>query len=388
MGGGGSKISDLFFPDNPNRRARATQLKEDIDFFCNQYEEVKKKRDDHLTAIKPKLNALMQKYRYNTTDELDKAVQNVLKGKALEEYINVKKQIDDTDEAMTTLFQVTSIIGVVTGVFLGALVKLGVMSGRAALAAVVVIGVVLGAVALLAVLFAVFEGAKERENMKKAIKDLFPERLKTRAAYEAMNALANWLSSIKTWLDEPTIAKNEAKMKKKLGGDFAEDYKKSHRSAVVMYLKQYDKDRNAWTNEDPGWETGDEDVLGSSSANKSSEHHAEKSSGNVAKAVKLKSASSEIQIDEESEDETPTIKLDYKSPDGSGSLQLQFETSDKTSCTGQDSNNNSWIIRYESGEEADSKNPQISDYLFSLEDVASKKVYKSCQITFTSRPPA
>jgi hypothetical protein len=40
----GQGISDIFYPDNPNRRDRAEQLRNDIKTYCNSYEEIKKAR--------------------------------------------------------------------------------------------------------------------------------------------------------------------------------------------------------------------------------------------------------------------------------------------------------------------------------------------------------
>jgi predicted lipoprotein len=40
----GQGISDIFYPDNPNRRNRAEQLSSDIKAYCNSYEEIKKAR--------------------------------------------------------------------------------------------------------------------------------------------------------------------------------------------------------------------------------------------------------------------------------------------------------------------------------------------------------
>ncbi|PFH47146.1 hypothetical protein AMATHDRAFT_68359 [Amanita thiersii Skay4041] len=390
MGGGGSKISDLFYPDNPKRRARASQLRDDVNFFCNQFEEVKRKRNNLLQEIKPKLNALLKKYGYNTTDQLDKAVTNVLKGEALKEYTRIKEQMDKSDDGIMAIFQITSVIGAATGIFLGALVILGVMTGGAALAAIGVIGAVLGVIVLVAVLFSIFEGAEERSNMRKAISDLSFERVKARAAYEGMNALANWAYNIKLWLDEPLISDNEKLMRKKLEGDFATDYNKSKRSAVVAFLDKYDRDRGAWTNEDPNWRSGPEDIIGSASLTSlSSKHHMMKRSAYyIDEEFKVANRSGEVEIDDFTLDEAPTIKFDYTSPDHSGTLELLYLTSDKDSCEGLDSQDNTWIIHYESGHNPDATDPHVSDYRFSIVDLKGGKVYKDCHIKFQSRPPA
>jgi hypothetical protein len=40
----GQSISDIAYPDNPNRRARAEQLKSDIEAYGREYEDIKKLR--------------------------------------------------------------------------------------------------------------------------------------------------------------------------------------------------------------------------------------------------------------------------------------------------------------------------------------------------------
>jgi hypothetical protein len=40
----GQGISDMFYPDNPNRKNRAEQPREDILAYCNSYDEIKKAR--------------------------------------------------------------------------------------------------------------------------------------------------------------------------------------------------------------------------------------------------------------------------------------------------------------------------------------------------------
>ncbi|PFH45458.1 hypothetical protein AMATHDRAFT_9200 [Amanita thiersii Skay4041] len=370
MGGGGSKISDLFYPDNPKRRARASQLHDDVNFFANQFEEVKKKRNDILQEIKPKLSALMKKYGYNTPEELDDAVQKVLRGKALEDYTRIKQQMDKSDEAITAVFQITSVIGAVTGIFLGGVVILGIMTGGAALAALGVIGAILAVVVVVAVLFSIWEGAQERANMRKAINDLSIERVKARAAYEAMNALANWAYNIKLWLDEPLISDNEELMRKKLEGDFATDYNKSKRSAVVPFLLKYDRDRGAWTNEDPNWQSGPDNIIAPTTASRFSSTHYFSNQGEYHVDTTLRPTAKAAPASGGHEfppDDPPIIKFDYNSTDGSGSLELMFSFSDEISSRGLDPNHNPWVILYESGRGLDPNNPNVADYFFTLE---------------------
>lgn len=41
MGNSGSTIGDIFFPDNPNRRARAEELKNQINVFAAEFKLLK-----------------------------------------------------------------------------------------------------------------------------------------------------------------------------------------------------------------------------------------------------------------------------------------------------------------------------------------------------------
>jgi hypothetical protein len=100
----GQNISDVFYPDNPNRRARANQLKSDIEAFCFEFNEVKASRqftlqlipcfipdfrphrDRLLNEVKPKLAAFLKSLGYNSPDELDQKVRSTLTGSQLAEY--------------------------------------------------------------------------------------------------------------------------------------------------------------------------------------------------------------------------------------------------------------------------------------------------------------
>lgn len=64
MGNSGSSIGDIFYPDNPNRRRRAEELRQDINDIVNQFQEQKQLRYirtvplpvKYCEAYPPKLN--------------------------------------------------------------------------------------------------------------------------------------------------------------------------------------------------------------------------------------------------------------------------------------------------------------------------------------------
>ncbi|KAF8624667.1 hypothetical protein AX17_006998 [Amanita inopinata Kibby_2008] len=326
--------------------------------------------------MKPRLGEFLKKYGYNSREELDEEVRKILKGSALDEYLAISEKYGKSDGFVSTLFQITSIVSVSSGVFIGSLVALGIMTGGAAWAAIGAIGAVLGVIAGIAMIFEIFEGAEERSNMRKAIHDLSLERVKARAALEGMKAISNWVENIKLWLDEPLISENEEIMKKKIEGDFENDFNRSKRTYVVDYLTQRDRERGAWTNEDLNWRSGSEDILGTGS------------SGRKKREAGLPSDS-----DEETSPEDP-IDIEYLTGKESGSLELLFLSSDEKSCTALDPDvrgsilhaafernpylpqNNKWTITYESGldKETDPLNPELSEFRFSLKNLTSGKV--------------
>jgi len=249
----GQNISDVFYPDNPNRRARAYQLKSDIEAFCFEFNEVKASRDRLLNEVKPKLAEFLKSLGYNSPDELDQKVRSTLTGSQLAEYNSYKERYDKTSDIETIMFQISSIVSLSSGVFVGALLLLGAITGGTALALIGAIGAALGVIVIIAVLFAAFEGAQERVNLREAIRKLGFERVKVRKALE-MKAIADWIRNIIDWLDDPIYMEYPDLLKKKLEGDFYSDFAKAEDRPVIEWLKQFDRDRGAWTYEDGDWE--------------------------------------------------------------------------------------------------------------------------------------
>ncbi|PFH49433.1 hypothetical protein AMATHDRAFT_41548 [Amanita thiersii Skay4041] len=419
MGGSGSKFSDLFYPDNPYRRARAQELHDDVKFICHQFAEVKEKRDVLLKSIEPKLNELMKKHGFNTTDELDSKLQTILNGDTLKEYNRIKKELESKDNFTNMVFKLTSIVGATTGVFLGGLVLAGIMTGAAALAALGMIGAVLAVIVVIAIFLSVFEGKEERDKMRKFIRELSQERVRAQAAYAAMNALCSQAYDIKLWLDEPLISGNEEIMTKLLSKNFKDKYDQSRRTHVVKYLEDYDRRRGSWINEDPDWQTGPEDILGSFKEHQGSPPMLPTLLKNIMGYTSVApslmgfnalipittynpmvdyklaehrdsdtnvSTFNDLDEKDDADDPPPKIKFDYTSPDGSGTVELTYLTSDEASCQGIDSNNNKWRFEYESHVVPDNPtNIQVSHYLFSLVNCTAGKVFNSCRLNMISQ---
>ncbi|PFH53705.1 hypothetical protein AMATHDRAFT_54135 [Amanita thiersii Skay4041] len=258
MGASRNKTSDLFYPDNRNRRARAREIWEDIHFFCNQYEEVKQKRGKILAQTEPKLSTLMKEHGYNSPEELDEAVNEILKDKALGGYLTIKNRVDLLDGIVVAIFQITTMMGGATGILLSFLVSLSITSTTTALAKISAIGFVLAMVTIITTLFDIWAGEQERENMRWCINELSIARVKARTLFEAMSATCNLAYYISLLLDDSSVRgkASETLMVKKLQGDFKDDFTNATRFHVVKYLEEYDNNRNSWIYEDPEWKSG------------------------------------------------------------------------------------------------------------------------------------
>ncbi|KIM35085.1 hypothetical protein M413DRAFT_32794 [Hebeloma cylindrosporum] len=249
----GQGISDVFYPDNPNRRARAEQLRADILAYCNSYEEIKTARDKLLKEIGPRLATLLKNEGYDTPEALDAKVKSILTGDNLAQYLRVKCEHDVHSELERTIFSISSYISIGSGVFLGGLALLGIITGGTAFAILGGVAVALAAVAGILALLDVFEGDRERSNLREVIYKLGPERVKARRAQMMMQAISDWTVYIKQCLDSAAIRRNPRLIAEIWEGDFKVDFAKSEHRPVTEWLIDQDRQRGAWTNEDGDW---------------------------------------------------------------------------------------------------------------------------------------
>ncbi|PAV22943.1 hypothetical protein PNOK_0001000 [Pyrrhoderma noxium] len=391
MGNNSSKMSDLFYPDNPNRRARASQLRDDVVSYCNEFKDVRRHRDEVLKELGPRLGKFLKKYGYNSPEELDKMVKDTLKGPALSEYLQVSKEVDKDDVLVSTIFQITSFISIGSGIFFGGLVLLGVMTGGAALAAIGAVGGIIAIFGVFVALFEVFEGERERTNMRKCINDLSVERVKARAALEGMKAISNWVEKIKMWLDEPLISENEEIMKKLIEGDFRKDFEKSKKYWVLQYLRRIDAERRAWMNEDPVITASSEDSSFSNFIGPNNKDYDSVFTPKTVDASSLATLDMNVTnfvdtINSPGSALTSKIKVEYIDDKSSGSLELTFLSSDETSCMALDQNDDKWIIAYEWGVDnnIDSEKTQLESLKFMLKNLTNGMVIDNCKLKLLS----
>jgi len=199
--------------------------------------------------LESKLAKFLLDRGYESPEVLDKKVQEVLKGTALEEYLKVKKDLDKKSQIGVSILQICGIIAVVSGVFLGALVLLGIMTGGLALSVLGVISLAGGVIAIVVAFIAVIQADQEREDLQKCIKDLSFERVKVRKAMMEMSAINTWLFEIEEWLTDPNF--DPQRLEKKFQKTLKADLDKAEISRVVSELRERDNLRGSWTKEDP-----------------------------------------------------------------------------------------------------------------------------------------
>ncbi|KAG8726486.1 hypothetical protein FRC12_023360, partial [Ceratobasidium sp. 428] len=201
----------------------------------------------------PKLAQLLKDEGYPTPEDLDRKVEGILKGPDLAQYLRVKAAYDKSSALDSTIFSIASYISVGTGVFVTGLFLLGFITGGTAWAVLGVVGGALAALAVVALLLAAFEGAKEREDLQKAIHQLLPNRLEARRALMMMRAISNWVTYIRNFLNSGPVKRDPSLAKEIWEGDLKADFEKASESAVTAWLRNHDRERGAWTNEDGNW---------------------------------------------------------------------------------------------------------------------------------------
>ncbi|KAM0145426.1 hypothetical protein ACHAQE_011290, partial [Botrytis cinerea] len=240
MGGGSSMpevgIGDIFYPDNPKRRARAEQLSNETKWWCATFNEHKKTLDSLEPVVRGRIDAYLKKFGYATLDDLVSKVDSTLSGDALKEWTTLKT---------------SGIVAAGSGIVLGGLVLFSVISGPVGWSVFAGVSAAMGVVALVAGLIDVINGGQERQKLRKAIDDLYSARLQAAQAYRKLEVYNNWVILFSDFFKDEWIELSPEIFEKKFGQGFRNDFYKFDKSTVANELKQHDREVNAWTNEDP-----------------------------------------------------------------------------------------------------------------------------------------
>jgi len=252
--GNGNSIGDLFFPDNPNRRDRAQQLHDDTQSYCTEFQQMKQRKEDITNRIAAKLADLLRRLGYNTMQDLDNKIQQVLTGPELANFQRLISQLNKAITFENDVFTLMSIVGAAGGIIALGAVALTIVTGPVALGALALMGEVLAIVAAILVVFSIIEAAIARDELRDAINELFPQRIKARQAEEQMRVILNWVSSIEIWLNSGSIDTNT--LASLLKGTLQHDYDVWTAQHTYDVLHQFDVSRGSWTNEDPSFNPG------------------------------------------------------------------------------------------------------------------------------------
>ncbi|KAG7006583.1 hypothetical protein G7Y79_00014g037580 [Physcia stellaris] len=247
-------IGDLAFPDNVNRRKRAGELHDDIVTFGANFQKLLNERAQISARLRPKVKALLHKFHIATPSELEQRVNKSLNSDQMQEYRQLKSSLDKNDDFQNMLSSLIDVGAVASGVVIGALAIGGVITAGAAFAAA---GDILAILAAVVVIVGLFEASEEREELRKAIRDLWPKRQQVRQALGQMNVIMDWLKTIEIWVENLEHASSklvDVLVKKTVKQDYAE-WTLEHTAQVLLEL---DQSRASWINEDPGHDIPDD----------------------------------------------------------------------------------------------------------------------------------
>ena len=266
----------ITWPDNENRKQRLIQLTTD----CQNYLHESTESYEKMMVLIDKMNALVA----------DAYVKSGLEAPPLEYAELISKNITGEMGIADQIKQVSGIVFDITGVILSfkylapaatkVLVKAGVLSAETAGKVIVrtsfgflknpvsitvgdvagqVAGGLLGAVIILAVNLSVdgIVGRVARDKMQHGINGLHPARIGLRMSHERIRILSESVTSVNTSLIAIENALGEITpdqltkiIQTSVHGDIADSEEVTY-NKTVDYLKQFDKDRKAWMDDDP-----------------------------------------------------------------------------------------------------------------------------------------
>jgi len=253
MGGSGSS---LFYPDNPKRRDRAEQLKNDCQQAKDDYERVRARLAAQLDPLQGKLDDVLRALGCNTLAELDQKVLNTATGQVLSDWKQVRDTYDTADKVEGIIWTACAIISL-AGFAIS--VVMGVFSfGVGFAAGMTITAVITAIIGIVGLIYDAINGAIQRAKLREAINKLFETRLKICKVRNQIQSMDDIVPTIKTLYEvviESGITDKE-KIKQilvKRGSGIADKGWSYYRTA--QDLNNMDRSRGSWTNEDPNWES-------------------------------------------------------------------------------------------------------------------------------------
>ncbi|KAE8138842.1 hypothetical protein BDV38DRAFT_281774 [Aspergillus pseudotamarii] len=247
--GNSQSIADTFFPDNPNRRARAKELATQIRDWADEYNELKREKEAVFKKARVKLDKVLKDHGYNTPEELETKVRSQITDSVeLRRYDALAAQINREDYASSVVFDIVGLLSVGSGVIIGAAFVLGIITGPVGLAAVEVVGALAAAATVLQVIWGALSGYMQREKLREAIKSLWVKRVEIKIFLERMRAIHDFGERI---LDLVNDNVPERRVVRELEHKVGSEYNIWTEAYTIQRLHEMDIRNKSWISEDP-----------------------------------------------------------------------------------------------------------------------------------------
>ncbi|KAI1130866.1 hypothetical protein F5Y10DRAFT_262807 [Nemania abortiva] len=253
VGAVGQSIGDAFFYDNPNRRDRVEQLRNDINTFISEFGSLKERADEVVAGLQPKVDKLLHDNGYQSADDMDRKMKGKLDPEALKKWEEFKKGLNRDIAIENIIFSVTGILTVATGAISGILVVFGVITAATGGAALEVLGaltLVLGAVVAI---LALIDAAEERDKLRDAIHQLAFARVDARQGLEQMRSYLAFVEQFDTFVDDELLGQHSEWFNDYSHHGYEKSLELAVRPNIVKMLKELDdlRDGGSWRDEDP-----------------------------------------------------------------------------------------------------------------------------------------
>ncbi|KAI1496373.1 hypothetical protein F5X99DRAFT_400599 [Biscogniauxia marginata] len=244
----GNTVSDLMYPDNPNRRKRAEGLRQDILQLVQDFEREKSKKEELFNKVKEELDAVLHKLGVKTRDELDKYIRDNMKNDAdLKAYDNLRQSIDKWDQTANIIVDIVGLVGVGTFVVGSLAALVGIITFSAAVGALEIVAGLAAAAGLVVVVLSIYEGAVQREKLREAIHTMLEKRTEAFQYVQRMRILNTWARSI---VNELQKGKTFDDLKDLLQEGLKEPWDQCTLHYCQEKLRETDIERGAWMDED------------------------------------------------------------------------------------------------------------------------------------------
>ncbi|KAM5352960.1 hypothetical protein ACJ41O_005682 [Fusarium nematophilum] len=247
VGAVGQGIGDTFYYDNPNRRDRVEELRNDINTFKAEFDSLKEKADEIVADLQPKVDKLLRDNGFESADDMDQKMKHRLDPEALKKWEDLNRDI----AIENMIFTITGILTVAVGVISGILIVFGVITvatGGLALEALGVVGMVLGAVV---VILAAVDASKERDKLRDAINQLAFARVDAKQGLEQMRSYYAFVEQFNSFVDNELMGQHSEWFNDYSNHGYEKSLQLAVRPNIIKALKELDAVRGSWRNEDP-----------------------------------------------------------------------------------------------------------------------------------------